>query len=105
MGVLFKQVCPEARQRAPRDPQRRGGGPANPCLPHLVTQPLPPASQYLSGDKIYTCSQCKTHCTDHGQLISKVRRGGAGAAPASVRGDRGQLALVPCLTATPAVVT
>ena len=35
--------------------------------------------QYLSGDKIYTCSQCKTHCTDHSQLISKVGVGVRGA--------------------------
>ncbi|EFN55008.1 hypothetical protein CHLNCDRAFT_134827 [Chlorella variabilis] len=36
--------------------------------------------QYLSGDKIYTCSQCKTHCTDHGQLISKAFQGRHGRA-------------------------
>lgn len=36
--------------------------------------------QYLSGDKIYTCSQCKTHCTEHGQLISKAFQGRHGRA-------------------------
>lgn len=36
--------------------------------------------QYLSGDRIYTCSQCKTHCTDHGQLISKAFQGRHGRA-------------------------
>ncbi|KAL4452261.1 hypothetical protein ABPG75_007923 [Micractinium tetrahymenae] len=36
--------------------------------------------QYLSGDKIYTCSQCKTHCTEHSQLISKAFQGRHGRA-------------------------
>lgn len=30
--------------------------------------------QYLSGDKIYTCSQCKTNLSDHANMISKVRQ-------------------------------
>lgn len=36
--------------------------------------------QYLSSDRVYTCSQCKTHCTDHGQLISKAFQGRHGRA-------------------------
>lgn len=28
--------------------------------------------QYLSGEKIYTCSSCGTHAADHEELVSKV---------------------------------
>ena len=31
-----------------------------------------PFKQYLSGDRIYMCSTCKSHAADHSQLISKV---------------------------------
>lgn len=28
--------------------------------------------QYLAGDRIYSCSQCRTHAADHTELVSKV---------------------------------
>lgn len=81
MGVLFKQVSwPNCKERA-LGALRDGHAPhwVLPCLP---APPRLACSQYLSGDKIYTCSQCKTHCTDHGQLISKVPARIVSGAPA-----------------------
>ena len=78
MGVLFKQVGLHWRtRRAGRRDAVRHVGAQNPAALPLC----PPALQYLSSDRVYTCSQCKTHCTDHGQLISKVRGGQRAPAP------------------------
>ncbi|ODV89546.1 hypothetical protein CANCADRAFT_32767 [Tortispora caseinolytica NRRL Y-17796] len=35
---------------------------------------------YLSSDRIYTCKQCRTHLTNHNDLVSKQFRGQHGAA-------------------------
>ena len=39
-----------------------------------------PFKQYLSGDRIYMCSTCKSHAADHSQLISKAFQGRHGRA-------------------------
>jgi|EP00890_Picochlorum_soloecismus_P003538 DNA-directed RNA polymerase subunit RPC12/RpoP len=36
--------------------------------------------QYLSGEKIYTCSSCGTHAADHEELVSKAFQGRHGRA-------------------------
>lgn len=36
--------------------------------------------EYLSGEKIYTCSNCRTHVTDHENMISKLFQGRHGRA-------------------------
>lgn len=101
MGILFKQVspawllaqhgwhplaCPARAAEASRTCPTRCH--THPTLSRLVA---PYATQYLSGDKIYTCSQCKTHCTDHGQLISKV--GATWSGSSAGMGPSGVLAL------------
>mmetsp|Transcript_12678 Transcript_12678/g.17326 ORF Transcript_12678/g.17326 Transcript_12678/m.17326 type:complete len:113 (+) Transcript_12678:160-498(+) len=36
--------------------------------------------QYLSGPRIYSCSNCRTHCADHDEIISKSFQGRHGRA-------------------------
>ena len=36
--------------------------------------------QYLSGEKLYSCSECKSHVADHQNLISKAFQGRHGRA-------------------------
>ncbi len=33
-----------------------------------------PFKQYLSGSKIYSCSNCRCHAADHDDIESRVRR-------------------------------
>ena len=41
--------------------------------------------EYLASDRVYSCSQCRSHAADHADLISKARRGeGAGAGGAGL---------------------
>eukprot|EP00271_Cylindrocystis_brebissonii_P009788 TRINITY_DN2506_c0_g2_i1.p2 TRINITY_DN2506_c0_g2~~TRINITY_DN2506_c0_g2_i1.p2 ORF type:complete len:112 (+),score=22.92 TRINITY_DN2506_c0_g2_i1:280-615(+) len=39
-----------------------------------------PFKQYLAGNKIYSCSNCRSHAADHDEIISKAFQGRHGRA-------------------------
>lgn len=59
------------------------GLPARPFSTHQPTHPRlagRPFKQYLCGDRIYSCSQCRTHAADHNDMVSKAFQGRHGRA-------------------------